>query len=125
MFSAEVLNSDATLNNFVSIGTLNFIPGEEIDLILRLKDTLKNLRYILPVTTVVTATFNLIDGTTLEKTMTLWTDDRSIMEVTLEESETENLSGGTITLELDLNGDGSTIKKVIIRGALGRESTTC
>ena len=122
---AEVLNSDAILNNFTTIGTLQFIPGEEIKLVLRLKDSLKGIRYVLPATTIVTATFNNTDGTTFTKTMTMWTDDRSIMEVTLEETETENLSGGRILLDLDINGDASTIKKVIKNGALSRESVSC
>jgi len=124
-FSAQVLNSDATLNNFQIIGALDFIPGAEQTLVLRILDSSKNIRHIFPTTTVITATFNQTDGTTFTKTLSLWADDRSIMTTVLEESETLNLSSGTILLDFDINGDGSSIQKAIARGVLRREVVSC
>jgi len=114
MITAKILNSDAILNNFKEIGSLDFVPGAEVTLVIRLQDTQLELRHIPPATAIVKAIFNNTDGTTLEKIMAPLTDDRSIRSVILQEAETDLLLGGNFTLEIDVLGDGSKIEKGIV-----------
>lgn len=126
MFTAKILNSDATLNNFAEIGSLDFIPGEEKTFVFRLYDDVKNLRYIPPATNITTLTFNKTDGTSFTKTTTLVdSDDRSLQKVTLSETETTDLLGGNISFDLDLAGDASQIVKGIIYNGLNKVITGC
>jgi len=123
MFSAEILNSDATLNNFIVLGGKDFIPGGQLNLVLRIINTELNIRYVPPVTAILTFTFNALDGSTFTKTgadITQFADDRSIVSMVLEESETEELQDGNITFEIDLLGDGTEIQKGVIQNALAR-----
>lgn len=130
MLTAEILNGDATLNTFIIIGTLSFLPGEEVEAVIRLKDSNKNLRYIPPIDTIVTLNFDKTDGTTLQKVVTLsagyeFERDLSMIKFVLEESETEELIGGNIYFDLDLGGTGTSIKKGLIQGALSKEIIDC
>lgn len=120
MISAQVLNRDASLNDFEVLEAAEFIPGEQIRFVFRLIDTSKdNLRYIPPSTNITTIKFNKTDGTTLDKTATvLDADDRSLLYVDLQEAETEDLLGGNIYLELDIQGDASEIRKGAIFNGL-------
>lgn len=124
MLSGKILNSDAQLNNFIEIGSKQFIPGSQVKLVFRLTNTeLDDLRYIPGSASTIKLTFNKLDGSTLEKTnadITKFTDDRSIMSVVLEESETEELQDGSFSFELDLLGDGTQIEKGVISNALSR-----
>jgi hypothetical protein len=72
-----------------------------------------------------TVIFNNADGTTLEKIASLNANDRSIATVTLTELETEEVIGGNLLLELDENGDGSLIRKGVVRNALQRFLVDC
>lgn len=114
MLTAKILNSDATLNNFKEIGSLDFIPGTQAELFIRLFNSQLSLRYIPPATAIVKIFIDKSDGTVLEKTMSALSDDRSILSTTLEEAETEEILGGNFTLEVDILGDGSNIDKGIV-----------
>ena len=121
MLSGQILNSNATLNNFIVIDAKEFIPGEEFKLQIRIiNNELNGLRYIPPNTCITKFTFNDTNGNTFQKTATKLTDDRSIMSMTIEESESEILQSGTITFEIDELGNGTKITKGIIQGALVR-----
>ena len=120
MITAKILNSDATLNNFKEIGSLDFVPGSEVKLVIRLWDTQLDLRRIPAAAAVVKIFLNKTDGTTLEKTMTPLADDRSIMSTTLDETETEELLGGNFTIEEDVLGDGTQIKKGMVQNGIRR-----
>jgi hypothetical protein len=79
------------------------------------------LRYIPPTTALRSITFNNRDGSTLVKTnadITVLTDDRSIMSVTISELESADLASGSITFSLDMLGDGSEVRKGYIPSAL-------
>lgn len=121
MIKAKVLNSDAVLNNYKEIGSLEFINGEQKTLNIQLFETELNLRYVPPTTCVVTLLFNKSDGTTLSKTASvLDSGDRSLRTVSLSESETTTLIGGNVQISLDILGDATEIRKGIILNALVR-----
>jgi hypothetical protein len=120
MFTAQVISSNVTINDFDVIGTLSFIPGAQIVFAIRLQQIQRPdlLRYIPPSTALLSVTFQNIDGSQLTKTMTSLTDDRSIWTGTLLSTDTANLASGNCVLSLDLLGDGSNIDKGYIQAAL-------
>lgn len=123
MFTAEILNSEATLNNFIVLGGKDFIPGGQLTLVLRLVNSDLGIRYIPPAAATLSFTFNNLDGTELVKSggdVTQLPDDRSIVSIVLEEAETEELQDGNITFEIDVAGDGTNIQKGFIQNALAR-----
>jgi len=125
MIVARMLNSTATVNNFIEIGSLEFIAGEQITVYMRLYDTDLDLRYIPPATNITTVTLNKSDGTTFSKIAIHEFDDRSMIYFTLSEIETEDLLGGNLSLSLDLAGDGSNIRKGVAQNVLSRSILTC
>lgn len=121
MLSGQILNSDATLNNFVVTDSKEFIPGEQFDLVTRLINSELDLRYVPPLAAVITFTFNSTDGSTFTKTgAVVDSGDRSMQKVTIEESESETLLGGNYLFEVDVLGDGSQIKKGVVSNGLAR-----
>lgn len=123
MLSGQILNSDAQLNNFVVIGSKSFIPGSQFRLYIRILNDDLGLRYIPAATATRTITFQNQDGTTFQKLnadITVLTDDRSIMYVDIEESESETLMSGNFSFEIDVAGDGNNIMKGIVKNALSR-----
>ena len=123
--TADVLNSDATLNLWIVLRSRDFIPGEEIKLVFRLKNPDVDLRFIPPAATIVDFSFLKTDGTSLVKTAALNPDDRSFATLTLQESETLDLIGGAVTFDLDSGGTGTTILKGVIANPLRKVTTDC
>lgn len=126
MLIAKVLNSAASLNNFKEIASLEFVIGEELNLVFRLHDPQFNLRHVPPATALVNVTFNKTDGTTLEKAASvLDSGDRSMWKVALTELETEEILGGNLLFEVDVLGDGSEIIKGLISNGLSKIILDC
>lgn len=113
MLIASILESDATLNSFTEMSSLEFIPGEQTELVFRLKQSqrLDRLRYVAKSTSLMTVYLPKRDGTIATVAMTAFADDRSIWHTTLQELTTQDIIGGNINFELDLNGDGSVVMK--------------
>ena len=122
MIIGKMLNSGATVNNFIEIGALEFIPGEELTVKVRIYDDQLNIRYIPVATNVTTFTLNNTSST-FTTVGTHETDDRSIISFSLTEAQTSTLLGGNITFELDLLGDGTSIRKGIIYNAFSKVIT--
>lgn len=118
MLLAHVLNSDATLNSFDVLGTLEFIPGGEYELFIRLYQPQREdeLRYIPLTGATLEAYFPQSGGLdALEIAFTSLTDDRSIWHATLSETDTANLLGGNFTFDLV---EGAKTTKGLVRGGL-------
>lgn len=120
MFNAKILNSDAITNNYKQIETLEFLNGTAATLKFQLFNQELALRYIPASTCVITVYFNLSDGTTLSKSGTMNSDDRSMVTVNLSATDTATILGGNIRFDLDINGDASVVYKGIILNALAR-----
>ena len=104
MLFGKILNSDATLNNFSEIGNLNFIPGEEITLVIRLVQQDKDqLRFIPNDVSSLTLNLATTEGVT-EVTMTAMTGDKSIWSGVVTPSQSDIMLGGNINFTLDNNG---------------------
>lgn len=126
MLLGDVLNSDASLNDFDVLGSLSFIQGEQTRLVIRLKQEQRKdkLRFVPPSTALLTITVQESDGTEADLVASVLDPlDRSIWYVDLQESDTELLIGGNILFSLDILGDGTKIIKGLIQNGLSLQIT--
>lgn len=95
----QMLNEDATLNNFQDIGSAQFVPETPLKLVMRLLQTQRDLRYVPDVAATFSMDFQLSDGTILTKVPTfLDASDRSLLTVSLTALETELLIGQNLVV---------------------------
>jgi len=121
MLTGQILNSDASVNNFIITDSKGFIPGEQFDLIVRLHNSELDLRYVPATTAIITFNFNNIDGTSFSKvSAAVDSGDRSLRKMTISEAESENLQGGNFSFEVDVLGDGTEIRKGIVSNGLAK-----
>lgn len=107
ILSLKVLNSDATLNNFVEGTTLQIVRGADATIKLRVVQADRsNLRYIPAAGATFSIAFLKSDGTSLTKTPTQpFADDRSILQVVLTDTETQTLISQGLNLEINEGSD--------------------
>jgi len=123
MIKARLLNSEASINDFFLLSQLDYVPGENLTIVIQLHDAQKNIRFI-PTNLNADVKFRFVDKTSstpIEKTAAVVDAlDRSMWTVSLSQTETGNLSGANIEIEYDENNDDVTIFKTIIRNVLVR-----
>jgi hypothetical protein len=123
MISAKLLNSEASLNDYFFIESINFVPGENVTVNLQIYLNEKSIRYIPPVAATMTLTFIDSTGADVDKTATVIdADDRSMWTASVSQVESATLSGQNIEVTLDVNGDGTVIYKTIILNAFIRNN---
>lgn len=123
MIKAQLLNSSASLNDYILVNAVNFIPGENLTIALQIQDVQKNIRYIPPSAATMNLTFIDKDGNDIVKAAAVISaDDRSMWNVTLAQSETEVLAGQNIIIDLDVNGDGTVILKALVANGVIRNN---
>jgi hypothetical protein len=122
------LTSVVSVNSFRAAEAQSFIPGENLTLNFQLRNVEEDIRFIpLDPAAIITLKFITSDESAaipnvLTKTATSITAfDLSLIAVSFTQLETEVLLGGVIELTIDELGDGSSIKKAVLRGALIRE----
>ena len=99
VLSLQMLNEDASLNNFVGIGSAQFIPGAPVKIVMRLMQTARDLRYVPDVASTFAMVFKKSDGSTLAKVPTvLDASDRSLITVSLTGAETTLLIGQNLSV---------------------------
>lgn len=121
MLTGYVLNSDASVNNFNTIPSLEFIPGEQFKLVIRLIQNQRSdkLRYlVLDSDGEVNLFLPKKDGTQEELAMTAFDEDRSMWFVDISEALSEELASGNFTFEVDEHGDGDVITKGWVQNGL-------
>lgn len=119
----QLLNSDASLNNFFVVDAVAFVPGENLTLVVRLIDSQKSIRYVPTAAATLTLNFTDSDGNTVTKPASvLDASDRSIWTVALSQAETQTLVGSNIEAVLDTLGDTTVIIKAVARNVLSREN---
>lgn len=104
MIKLKLLNSQATLNDYKVLNAIDYTPGEEIRLVVKLINSQLDIRFIPDAAATLNFEFLDTDGNTVTKAGTVFADDRSMWEVTLTETETLTLTGGFIKVVLDDNG---------------------
>ena len=128
MLGAQILNEDATINNYEGVANISFIPGESLTLVMQIlqSDREDKLRYmVVNPAAIVTVHLPKTDGTTFDIEMEdhFSGNDRSIWSTELTPEMTEELLGGNFTFEVDELGDGTVIKKGFVQNALSLQVT--
>lgn len=119
----QVLNSDATLNNFYVLDSQRFSGGANFDLVLRLIQPDKKLRYIPAVGATISITFKKSDNTTITKSGTfVFSEDRSIFKISLSALETPDLISQNLKAVLDESG---IISHAILEAPIQKTTTQC
>jgi flagellar capping protein FliD len=118
----KVLNSQATLNNFIYIGTLLFVPGLSLKINMRLFDDELNLRFVIedPNATV-KIILNKSNNLQEEVNGIFINGDHSLVQFSLTSLQTQDLLGGNVVIEIDEHGDGSSILQAMSKQALSKE----
>jgi len=122
------LASVVSVNSFRAVEAQSFIPGENLTLNFQLRNVEEDIRFIpLDPAAIITLKFITSDEAAatpnvLIKTATdITAFDLSLITVSFTQIETGVLLGGVIELTIDELGDGTSIKKAVLRGALTRE----
>ena len=116
MLTLKVLNSDAILNSYIEIGSLRFTSGSDVDVVLKVWQCEKNIRYIPDVASVITADFLKSDGTTVSKTASFpFADDRSIIKFSLTASETADIISQNLLVQIV---EGAVTKHAFLQKAI-------
>jgi len=114
--NAILLNSEASLNNFIQIGSVSYSPGEAVKVAFRLINDQLDIRLIPGATATVSVDIANADGTTTTKSATVISaDDRSMWSIDLDTTDTQNISGSNMEITLT---DGADIKKAIVFNGL-------
>ena len=126
MLNAKILNSQASLNNFNVLGSLDFMLGDAFTMAFRLFDPQLKDRFVPPNTAIVTLTFNNLDTTTFTKVATVIDAlDNSMLKVALSSTDTAQLLGGNVKFTVDLLGDGTQILNGLMYNPLRKVITDC
>jgi hypothetical protein len=121
MINAKLLNPDASLNDYFFIGSLNFVPGENLTVAIQIFDAHRKIRYIPPATAELTMTFINKDGSELVKTASVIdADDRSMWKAEISQAESELLAGQNVEISLDPDGDGDPLMIALLANAIIR-----
>lgn len=101
LLTLKVLNEDATLNNWKYQGSAQSVRGSDAKLMLQLFQADRQIRYIPAAGATITMDLLKSDGTTLPKTATQpFADDRSILQFDLTDTETVDLIGQNLAVEV-------------------------
>ena len=123
MLEARLLNSEASLNNFKELASVSYVPGEVVKVAFRLFDPQLEIRFVPLASSTVNITIIKTDGTNLVKAASLISaDDRSMWTFTLSATESTEIAGSNIQVDLDNGGGGTDIRKTVIQNALIKQT---
>jgi len=118
--TGKMLNSEAELNSFKEVGSVDFMPGANLKIVFMLFNPQEGIRYVPGAAAEVKVTLPTANGELEKDASFLDAGDRSLIELELSQAETEELTGGNLTFIVDELGDGSVITKGYIQLALRR-----
>lgn len=122
VLTLKVLNEDATLNNWTEKSSAQLVRGADGKLVLQLFQQDRKIRYIPAVGAVITISLLNSDQTTVDKTATNpFADDRSIIQFDLSDTETENIIGQALIVEIN---EGAVKSFAILQQGLQMLSTS-
>lgn len=103
LLTLKVLNEDASLNNWKDLGgSAQVVRGADAKLILQIFQVDRQIRYVPAADADISMDLLKSDGTTISKTASFpFADDRSIIEIDLDESETADLIGQNLILDIE------------------------
>lgn len=97
----EVLNSDALLNHFEVLGAAQFVPGTPQTIVMRIKQSERNLRYVPSAAATMSMVLTKSDNTTITVTPTfLDAGDRSLITLALTAGDTTDLISQNLVMTI-------------------------
>jgi hypothetical protein len=104
MLSVAILNDQPVLNNYFTITSISYIPGESVIINFQFIEPEVDIRFIPGTAATCTVTFKLSDGTSLVKaaSMLFNPDDRSLWTVSLSTTESAQVIGTNFLATLDV-----------------------
>ena len=119
----QILNEDAVLNNFMSIGGQRYLPGQALKLVVRLIQSDRDLRYIPLISATTSLTLYKSDASTVVKAGVFSiADDRSIITFDFSAAEMVNVIGQNLTVEIT---EGAVITAAFLKGGLQSAAIDC
>lgn len=116
LVNAKLINSDAELNDFFELAALEYVPGEQFDIAIRLFDRQSGLRYIPASGATMEMKFTDVDDNTITLTASeIDAEDRSMWKVTMSTTNSALLASSNFTVELT---EGAVLKISKIENAL-------
>lgn len=112
MLKIDLINDQATLNNFSILPNKEYVAGYPLVIKFRISDSDTKLRLIPSTVATCTCTFQKSDGTELVKTGTMLfnPDDRSLWSISLTTQDTLDVVGTNMLVKLDMLGDTTDIR---------------
>ena len=118
LIEAKLINSDAELNDFFELDALEYVPGEQFDIAIRLFDRQSGLRYIPASGSTMEMKFTKNDDMVLTLTAAVVdADDRSMWKVTMSAANSLLLASSNIDVELT---ESAILKIARIENALSK-----
>ena len=122
MITAKLINSEASLNSFFQLSSVNYSPNENLTVAFRLYNEQTDLRHIPNVA----ATINVVHLNTSNAEVTVAAslvdaDDRSLWKVTYTQAQTAIMANSNLRLEIDTLGDTTVIYVAVLKNVLKRQ----
>lgn len=118
MLDIKILNSGAQLNDFRELSAIEYVPGEDLTLVVRMFDSQLDLRRIPATGATYAFVFQLNDGTELTVAASeLDVEDRSILTADLTAAQTETIIGSSFRVEVT---EGASVIKGVAQNVLQR-----
>lgn len=111
-----LINEDATLNSYIFIGTQRFVPGAAFDIMAKLMQPDKDIRYIPDSGATLSMTLKKNDGSDLVLAGSFpFADDRSIIKFSVTAGDSADLIGQSLTAEIT---EGANVSFAILKNGL-------
>jgi len=126
VFDLQILNEDASLNSFHSIGSLRFNPGDPFTIICRaIQPDKHNIRYSPATGATFSLTLTKSDGTTTvvkAGTQPFAGDDDSILSFAFTAGESTGMIGQNLTVSIT---EGAVVHAAILKNGLQSTAAEC
>lgn len=126
MLTLKLLNPAATLNNYLYVNSVLFVPGSALRVIVQITQNEYNpsiRKMLVDPAAIVTLKFDKKDNTVLSLPLTPFANDRSIWEATLTPAQTTDLTGGNLVFSIDQDGTGASLELGYLDSAFQRVNT--
>ena len=123
LFDLQILNSDAVLNTFIQIEVQRFQPGSAFDMVVRIHDSDKGIRYIPDVAATTEITLLKSDGTDFTIAGSFpFPNDRSIVKFIISAVQSADLIGQNLTLKIT---EGANESFAVLKNGVQSASLGC
>lgn len=123
MISVHLINSEATLNDFFPLSSVEYTPGDVFTVAFQIFNSQKDLRYVQSANAEVTVTFTNTDGDETEldgPAVVVHAGDRSLWKIPVTAAESAVIGASNLKITLDVEGDAVSVFSAILKNALSK-----